>query len=136
MADQDDVFDVIVIGAGPAGFTTTARRVRGDLSAMVVEERLAGGECEYFAYRARHCSSKALLWPIELAAEVGRMPGLAGGFCMTPDHRDVSAPAPNGSCCPASATPTRTPSSWPAGSPAACRSATPTPAVSRLRERD
>jgi dihydrolipoamide dehydrogenase len=72
MTDNNDVFDVIVIGAGPVGLTVAARAVRGGLTAAVVEERLAGGECEYYAC----IPSKALLWPMELAAEVERMPGL------------------------------------------------------------
>src|SRR5258706_11240410 len=72
MADKDDVFDVIVIGAGPVGITVAARAVRGGLTAALVEERLAGGECEYYAC----IPSKTLLWPMELAAEVSRMPGL------------------------------------------------------------
>ncbi|HTJ36094.1 MAG TPA: NAD(P)/FAD-dependent oxidoreductase [Dactylosporangium sp.] len=72
MADSNDVFDVIVIGAGPVGLTVAARAVRGGLTAAVVEDRLAGGECEYYAC----IPSKALLWPMELAAEVNRMPGL------------------------------------------------------------
>lgn len=33
---------------------------------------VAGGECEYYAC----VPSKALLWPVDLAAEVGRVPGL------------------------------------------------------------
>ncbi len=72
MTGEDDVFDVIVVGAGPAGEITAARAVRGGLTAAVVEERLAGGECAYYAC----IPSKALLWPMELAAEVSRMPGL------------------------------------------------------------
>jgi dihydrolipoamide dehydrogenase len=72
VADEDDVFDVIVIGAGPAGEILAARAVHGGLTAAVVEERLAGGECAYYAC----IPSKALLWPMELAAEVSRMPGL------------------------------------------------------------
>ncbi|MER7005298.1 NAD(P)/FAD-dependent oxidoreductase [Dactylosporangium sp. NPDC000555] len=72
MADTADVFDVIVIGAGPVGVSVAARAARGGLTAAVVEERLAGGECEYYAC----IPSKALLWPMELAAEVDRMPGL------------------------------------------------------------
>jgi pyruvate/2-oxoglutarate dehydrogenase complex dihydrolipoamide dehydrogenase (E3) component len=44
MADEDDVFDVIVIGAGPVGETAAARTVRNGLTAAVVERRLAGGE--------------------------------------------------------------------------------------------
>jgi pyruvate/2-oxoglutarate dehydrogenase complex dihydrolipoamide dehydrogenase (E3) component len=72
MANGDDVFDVIVIGAGPVGEIAAARVVRGGLTAAVVEERLAGGECNYYAC----VPSKALLWPMELAAAVRRMPGL------------------------------------------------------------
>ncbi|MEW9528581.1 NAD(P)/FAD-dependent oxidoreductase [Microbispora sp. NPDC049125] len=72
MVDEDDVFDVIVIGAGPVGENVAARAVRGGLTAAVVEERLAGGECHYYAC----IPSKALLRPVELAAEVGRVPGL------------------------------------------------------------
>ncbi|MGH3391370.1 MAG: dihydrolipoyl dehydrogenase family protein [Actinomadura sp.] len=72
MADEDDVFDVIVIGAGPVGENAAGRVVRGGLTAAVVEERLAGGECAYYAC----IPSKALLRPVELAAEVGRMPGV------------------------------------------------------------
>jgi pyruvate/2-oxoglutarate dehydrogenase complex dihydrolipoamide dehydrogenase (E3) component len=66
------VFDVIVVGAGPVGNTAAERVVRGGLTAAVVERRLVGGECNYYGC----IPSKALLWPMELAAEVGRMPGL------------------------------------------------------------
>ncbi|XVQ09308.1 dihydrolipoyl dehydrogenase family protein [Spirillospora sp. CA-255316] len=73
MVDENDIFDVIVIGAGPAGEVAAERVVRGGLTAAVVEERLAGGECAYYAC----VPSKALLWPMELAAEARRMPGLS-----------------------------------------------------------
>ncbi|MEV4169290.1 NAD(P)/FAD-dependent oxidoreductase [Nonomuraea sp. NPDC049709] len=72
MADE---FDVIVIGAGPAGENVVDRAVRGGLTAAVVEERLAGGECSYWAC----VPSKALLRPIDLAGEVRRVPGLKLG---------------------------------------------------------
>jgi pyruvate/2-oxoglutarate dehydrogenase complex dihydrolipoamide dehydrogenase (E3) component len=72
MADGDDVFDVVVIGAGPVGETAAQRAVRGGLTAAVVERRLVGGECNYYGC----VPSKALLWPMELAAAVGRMPGV------------------------------------------------------------
>jgi len=72
MGEQDNVFDVIVMGAGPVGMTAAARAVRNGLSAAVVERRLVGGECHYYGC----IPSKALLLPMELAAEVGRMPGL------------------------------------------------------------
>ncbi len=72
MSDGNDVFDVIVIGAGPVGENVAKRAVRGGLTAAVVEERLAGGECAYYAC----IPSKALLRPMGLAAEVSRVPGL------------------------------------------------------------
>ncbi|MBB4704626.1 dihydrolipoyl dehydrogenase family protein [Sphaerisporangium siamense] len=72
MGDDGDAFDVIVIGAGPAGEIAAARAVRGGLTAAVVEERLAGGECAYYAC----IPSKALLRPVDLAAEVRGLPGL------------------------------------------------------------
>ncbi|SDH11385.1 dihydrolipoamide dehydrogenase [Nonomuraea jiangxiensis] len=72
MGDEDDVFDVIVMGAGPVGLTAARRAARGGLSVALVEERLAGGECQFYAC----VPSKALLRPVELAAEVSRMPGL------------------------------------------------------------
>jgi dihydrolipoamide dehydrogenase len=72
MAGEDEVFDVIVIGAGPVGENAAARAVRGGLTAAVVERRLVGGECAYYAC----IPSKALLRPMELAAEVSRLPGV------------------------------------------------------------
>ncbi|MFC7591829.1 NAD(P)/FAD-dependent oxidoreductase [Nonomuraea antimicrobica] len=72
MADE---FDVIVIGAGPAGENVVDRAVRGGLTAAIVEDRLAGGECSYWAC----VPSKALLRPVDLAGEVARVPGLSLG---------------------------------------------------------
>ncbi|MGN9843071.1 dihydrolipoyl dehydrogenase family protein [Nonomuraea sp. H19] len=72
MADE---FDVIVIGGGPAGENVVDRAVRGGLTAALVEERLAGGECSYWAC----VPSKALLRPVDLAGEVSRVPGLSLG---------------------------------------------------------
>jgi pyruvate/2-oxoglutarate dehydrogenase complex dihydrolipoamide dehydrogenase (E3) component len=61
-----------VIGAGPVGLEAAIRTVRGGLSTAVIERRLAGGECEYYGC----VPSKAMLLPMEIADEVGRMPGL------------------------------------------------------------
>ncbi|HEX4219487.1 MAG TPA: NAD(P)/FAD-dependent oxidoreductase [Acidimicrobiales bacterium] len=69
---SDDVFDVVVVGAGPVGETAARRAVQGGLSAAVVERRWVGGECNYYGC----IPSKALLWPMELAAAVSRMPGI------------------------------------------------------------
>jgi pyruvate/2-oxoglutarate dehydrogenase complex dihydrolipoamide dehydrogenase (E3) component len=51
--------DVVVIGAGPVGENVADRVVRGGLSAAIVESRLLGGECSYYAC----IPSKALLRP-------------------------------------------------------------------------
>lgn len=50
-------YDVIVIGAGPVGENVADRAVQGDLSAVIVEGELVGGECSYWACMP----SKALL---------------------------------------------------------------------------
>src|ERR1700689_4833905 len=42
-------YDVIVIGAGPTGENVADRAVKGGLTAAIVESKLAGGECSYYA---------------------------------------------------------------------------------------
>ncbi|RCV50301.1 dihydrolipoyl dehydrogenase family protein [Marinitenerispora sediminis] len=44
-----NVYDVIVIGAGPVGENVADRIVRGGLTAAIVERELVGGECSYWA---------------------------------------------------------------------------------------
>ena len=65
-------FDVVVLGAGPAGEVAAGRLGEGGLRVAVVEHHLVGGECSYYACMP----SKSLLRPGELLAEVGRVPGL------------------------------------------------------------
>jgi dihydrolipoamide dehydrogenase len=65
-------FDVVVIGAGVAGEVVAGRLGQNGLSVAIVEDRLVGGECSYYACMP----SKALLRPVELAREVARVPGL------------------------------------------------------------
>jgi pyruvate/2-oxoglutarate dehydrogenase complex dihydrolipoamide dehydrogenase (E3) component len=65
-------FDVVVIGAGAAGEVTAGRLGQNGLSVAIVEQALVGGDCSYYACMP----SKALLRPVELANEVGRVPGL------------------------------------------------------------
>ena len=68
-------FDVVVIGAGVAGEVAAGRLGQNGLSVAIVEDRLVGGECSYYACMP----SKALLRPVELAREVARVPGLEIG---------------------------------------------------------
>jgi pyruvate/2-oxoglutarate dehydrogenase complex dihydrolipoamide dehydrogenase (E3) component len=64
-------FDVVVIGAGPAGEVAAGRLAEHGLKVAIVEDRLVGGECAYWACMP----SKALLRPYEALAEVRRIPG-------------------------------------------------------------
>jgi pyruvate/2-oxoglutarate dehydrogenase complex dihydrolipoamide dehydrogenase (E3) component len=66
-------FDVIVIGAGPAGEVCAGRLADHGASVALVEQELIGGECSYYACMP----SKALLRPGELLTEVERVPGAA-----------------------------------------------------------
>ena len=63
---------MVVVGAGPVGENVVDRVRQAGLSVAVVEERLVGGECSYFAC----VPSKALLRPVLAAAATRRVRGL------------------------------------------------------------
>ncbi|MFZ1926892.1 MAG: NAD(P)/FAD-dependent oxidoreductase [Solirubrobacteraceae bacterium] len=66
-------FDVIVIGAGPAGEVVAGRLAKRGKEVALVESQLVGGECAFYACMP----SKALLRPAEALAEARRIPGAA-----------------------------------------------------------
>ena len=68
-------FDVVVIGAGVAGEVCAGRLGERGVSVAVVEDRLVGGECSFYACMP----SKALLRPVELLNEARRVPGVVVG---------------------------------------------------------
>jgi pyruvate/2-oxoglutarate dehydrogenase complex dihydrolipoamide dehydrogenase (E3) component len=73
-------YDLIVIGAGPVGENVAARARRGGLSACVVESRLVGGECSYYAC----IPTKAVLRPVHAVAASGRVAGVVPGSLSAP----------------------------------------------------
>jgi len=69
----ENVYDVIVIGAGPVGYTPADRVRAAGLSVAAVERELVGGECSYWAC----IPSKAMLRPVCTRDGVA-IPGLSG----------------------------------------------------------
>jgi pyruvate/2-oxoglutarate dehydrogenase complex dihydrolipoamide dehydrogenase (E3) component len=66
-------FDVIVLGAGPAGEVAAGRLAENGMSVALIERELVGGECSFYACMP----SKALLRPAQALAEARRVPGAA-----------------------------------------------------------
>ena len=67
-------FDVIVVGAGPAGENVADVARQTGLRTAIVERELVGGECSYWACMP----SKALLRPGEVIDAANRTPGVTG----------------------------------------------------------
>jgi pyruvate/2-oxoglutarate dehydrogenase complex dihydrolipoamide dehydrogenase (E3) component len=72
METDQNVYDVIVIGAGPVGQNVADRARAAGLGVAVVERELVGGECSYWAC----VPSKALLRPVIAAADARRVDGV------------------------------------------------------------
>ena len=68
---QEQMYDVVVLGAGPVGQNAADRARAAGLSVAVVERELVGGECSYWAC----VPSKALLRPVLALSDVRRVDG-------------------------------------------------------------
>ena len=77
----ENLYDVIVIGAGPVGLTVADRARAAGLSVAAVERELVGGECSYWAC----IPSKAMLRPVVAVADARRVAGARQAVTGTVD---------------------------------------------------
>src|SRR5579884_3951086 len=80
-------FDVVVIGAGPAGENVAGRCADSGLRVAIVERELVGGECSYWGC----IPSKTLIRPGDVIAMTRRVPGAAAAIAGTIDLAAVLA---------------------------------------------